>query len=156
MNLIIQFIYAFIATIGYAIFFQLPKKLIVYSGLTGAFGWIVYVLLTNIGSSMAFANLSSAVAVAVLSEIFARISKNPVTMFVIPGILPITPGYSLYMTMYHLTQNDIANAVQRGLSTLTVAGSIAVGVMLVSSFGKISRKLLEKKLYKKNDIEDIL
>lgn len=153
MSTVIQFIYAFIATIGYAIFYQLPKKLLIYAGFTGAIGWIVYLALTNIGSSLAFANLTSAIIIAIMSELFARLSKNPVTMFVIPGILPITPGYSLYMTMYYFTQNNIEKAVEKGISTLTVAGSIAVGVMLVSSFGKISRKLIEKnaeKIQEKN------
>lgn len=148
MSSVIQFIYAFVATIGYAIFYQLPKKLLIYAGFTGAAGWLVYLFLYKAGSSLAFSNLAAAIIIAILSEIFARVTKNPVTMFVIPGILPITPGYSLYMTMYHFTQNNISQAVQRGMSTLTVAGSIAVGVMLVSSFGKISRKLIEKKALK--------
>ena len=156
MSYIIQFIYAFIATIGYAIFYQLPKKLLMYAGFTGAVGWLVYLALTKIGSSLAFANLAAAIIIAILSEIFARLSKNPVTMFVIPGILPITPGYSLYMTMYYFTQNNIEKAVAKGLSTLTVAGSIAVGVMLVSSFGKISRNLIERKSEKLNEKNAVL
>lgn len=148
MSLFAHFTYSLLATIGYAIFFQLPKKLLIYAGLTGAIGWIVNVLLTQADASLAFANLAAAIAVAVMSEIFSRISRNPVTMFVIPGILPITPGYSLYMTMYYFTQNQIENALSKGLQTLAIAGAIAIGIMLVSSFGKISRNIIARRLMK--------
>lgn len=148
MSMIAHFTYSLLATMGYAVFFHLPKKLLVYAGLTGAIGWMVNVLLTQADSSIAFANLAAAIAVAVMSEFFSRISKNPVTMFVIPGILPITPGYSLYMTMYYFTQNRIEDALSKGLQTLAIAGAIAIGIMLVSSFGKISRNLIARKLRK--------
>ena len=153
MPMIAHFTYSLLATIGYAIFFHLPKKLLLYAGLTGAIGWMVNVALTQAEASIAFSNLAAAIAVAVMSEIFSRISKNPVTMFVIPGILPITPGYSLYMTMYYFTQNEIQNALAKGLQTLAVAGAIAIGIMLVSSFGKISRNIIARRL--KKDRHDV-
>lgn len=153
MPLPVHFMYSLLATMGYAVFFQLPKKLLIYAGLTGALGWIVNVVLMDTGSGIAFSNLMAAITVGVLSEVFSRISKNPVTMFVIPGILPITPGYTLYMTMYYFTQNNIEKGVAKGFETLTIAGVIAIGIMLVSSFGKISRNLIAKKL--KKDRHDV-
>lgn len=153
MSLAVHFMYSLFATMGYAVFYQLPKQLLIYAGLTGALGWVVNVILMGSGCSLAFSNLMSAITVAVLSEFFARISKNPVTMFIIPGILPITPGYTLYMTMYYFTQNNIEKGVAKGFETLTIAGVIAIGVMLVSSFGKISRNIIAKKL--KKDRHDV-
>lgn len=153
MSLAVHFMYSLFATMGYAVFYQLPKQLLIYAGLTGALGWVVNVILMGSDCSLAFSNLMSAITVAVLSEFFARISKNPVTMFIIPGILPITPGYTLYMTMYYFTQNNIEKGVAKGFETLTIAGVIAIGVMLVSSFGKISRNIIAKKL--KKDRHDV-
>ena len=42
MNYILEFVMAFGATFAFAFLFCVPKKELVFSGLSGALGWIVY------------------------------------------------------------------------------------------------------------------
>ena len=95
MSLILHFIYSFFATVGFAVVFNTPKKSLIYGGLCGSTGWTVYTALQPL-ISPAPANLIAAISVAALGELFARINKNPVTAFVIPGIIPLVPGYGIY------------------------------------------------------------
>lgn len=150
MSLISHFIYSLFGTVGYAIYFQVPIRLLPSLGFIGGSGWVLYIIMTEqlaIGSSSA--NLCSALLVALLSELAARATKNPVTMFVIPGIIPLVPGYTLYKTIYYISQNNMDLGLASGLSALASAGAIAIGVMLISSFGKISMKIVSKKSKKK-------
>lgn len=72
-------------------------------------------------------------AVALYSEILARIYKAPVTMFLIVGILPLVPGAGIYYTMeYCVSGNQIAFG-QSLVHTLAVAGALALGIVLISS-----------------------
>ena len=42
MEIIKQFIFSFMSTIGFAILFSIPKDSIIKSGIVGAIGWIFY------------------------------------------------------------------------------------------------------------------
>ena len=90
--------------------------------------------------STAPANLIAAISVASFGELFARINKNPVTAFVIPGIIPLVPGYGIYSTMLKLLQNDLEQGLTLGLQTVFNSGAIAIGVILVSSVAKILKR----------------
>ena len=94
MSLILHFIYSFFATVGFAVVFNTPKKSLIYGGLCGGTGWTVYTALQPL-ISPAPANLIAAISVAALGELFARINKNPVTAFVIPGIIPLVLRHCL-------------------------------------------------------------
>ena len=41
MEIITSFIFAFIATMAFAVLFQSPKKILLTDGLIGAVGWVV-------------------------------------------------------------------------------------------------------------------
>ena len=56
LEFIIQFVIAMLATISFAVLFTAPKKEIVYCGLTGAVGWIVYYILTHNGMHLVLAS----------------------------------------------------------------------------------------------------
>ena len=120
MSLILHFIYSFFATVGFAVVFNTPKKSLIYGGLCGGTGWGVYTA-------------------------FARINKNPVTAFVIPGIIPLVPGYGIYSTMLNLLQNNLEQGLSLGLNTIFNSGAIAIGVILVSSIAKILKRKNTKK-----------
>ncbi len=139
MSLLLHFIYSFFATMGFAVVFNTPKKSLIYGGLCGAIGWTVYMSLQSIVST-APANLIAAISVASFGELFARINKNPVTAFVIPGIIPLVPGYGIYSTMLKLLQNDLEQGLTLGLQTVFNSGAIAIGVILVSSVAKILKR----------------
>jgi uncharacterized membrane protein YjjB (DUF3815 family) len=82
-------------------------------------------------------NFVSAVTVAIFSEIMARVFKTPSTVFLIVGILPMVPGGGIYYTMKYCIEGNMDMFVSKLITTLGVAGAIAVGVSLVSSVVRI-------------------
>lgn len=47
MEIITSFIFAFIATMAFAVLFQSPKKILLTDGLIGAVGWVVFISLRD-------------------------------------------------------------------------------------------------------------
>ncbi len=145
MPLYLHFIYSFISTIGFSVLFNVPKKSLFYAGITGAIGWTLYIYTKDFTTSPSFSNFIAAIAVATFGEFFARIDKKPVTLFVIPGIVPLVPGYGMYLTMIHLINDDFNTAAKIGTDAIFTGGAIAIGIILVSSIAKIIKKQNIKK-----------
>jgi uncharacterized membrane protein YjjB (DUF3815 family) len=132
-----QFIFAYISTVGFSLLFNIPKSAILKSALVGAIGWLIYFQAHQFSQSAVLSTFLGACVVSILSEIFARKFKEAVTVFVIPGILPLVPGSGMYNTMLALIQRDISTAALIGSETIFIAGSIAVAILLVSSFTRL-------------------
>lgn len=146
MPILNHFLLAFIATIGFSILFNVPKKSLFYAGITGGLGWSVYIYSKDITLSSTFSNFFAACVVGIIGEIFARVDKKPVTFFIIPGIVPLVPGFGMYSTMITLINNDYAKAAQIGIETLSTSGAIVIGIVLISSIAKILKSQKAQKL----------
>ena len=109
------------------------------------FGWLTYLTLLDNGHSINVSLFGASLAVSLLSEILARILKNPVTIYVIAGIIPLVPGGGMYNTMFESITGSPEKAMSLGFATLINAGSIALGIVFVSSIGRF---LFKKKEYK--------
>lgn len=135
-----HFIFALISTVGFSVLFNVPKKSVFYASITGAIGWTLYVYTKTITLSIPFSVFIGAIGVGLLGEVFARIDKKPVTTFVIPGIVPLVPGYGIYLSMVNLINQDFYNAAKTGTEAIFTGGAISVGIILVSSVAKILKK----------------
>ncbi|MBU5269329.1 threonine/serine exporter family protein [Clostridium cochlearium] len=140
--------FAFIATFAFTILFNIKGRNTFFAAIGGGLGWFVYTfsLSLNISTILSFFNAS--IVVATYSEIMARILKTPVTTILICAIIPLVPGSGMYYTMLETIKGDINKALTEGLNTLTIAGVIAIGIILVSSIVKLINyyKLHEKGL----------
>ena len=63
----------------------------------------------------------------------SRVRKCPVTGYLLVAFFPLVPGGGIYYTMEHAISGETQQFIETGLHTLGVAGSLAVGVLLVSS-----------------------
>ena len=63
----------------------------------------------------------------------ARTIKVPIIMLMVPMLIPLIPGGSLYYTMDALVQGDSATAAATAYSLATQAGAIAVGIIVMTS-----------------------
>ena len=68
--MIIQFIVSLFATLSFAELFGAPKKELFFCGLTGAIGWVVYVIGLNSNMGTVLANLTATFALTVLGIVF--------------------------------------------------------------------------------------
>ncbi len=148
MSVILHFIYSFISTIGFAIFLKAPKTTLIPSGFVGAIGWSTYYILMTITNSNIVANFIAAVLVSLSSELLARKFKQPAIVFTIPGIILLVPGLGMYNTMLYLVQNNYASAVAKGADVLFIAGSLSMGVLIVTALFKTLLIISNKKAAK--------
>ena len=143
-DLVINFIFSFVATVGFSIFFNAPKKSLIPCGVIGAIGWTTYIVLSEFTDMALFSIVTASAIISLSSEILARKLKYPAISFVIPGILPLVPGAGLYNTMYLLVQKNYVLAVSTGTETLLKSGGIAIGILIITSFTKTYYILLAK------------
>ena len=150
VTLLVNFFFSFLATVGFSIFFNSPRKSLIPAGIIGGIGWTVYMILFDFSQNPILSNFFAATLISLISEILARRMKFPAIIFVIPGILPLIPGLGLYNTMLSLVEGNYSNAISVGTNALFVSASISMGVLLITSLVKtyyiIRRKIRSKKL----------
>lgn len=145
--MILNSIYAAIAAYAFAVLYNIKGKCMIFSAIGGGIGWFIYLLLIHYNNSVTVSLFAASITVAIYSEIMARILKNPVTVFILCGIIPLVPGNGMYYTMYETISGDLIKASTWGFQTLMSAGSIAIAIVFVSSITKLikPRKVLLKK-----------
>ena len=117
--------------------------------MIGAVGGTVYLFCLNIVKTDAvLAAFFSALAITILSHIFAKGFRAPVTIFLIPGILPTVPGAGMYRIVYYLVAGNQAKCAFYFAQTLEIAGMIALAIFLVGTIVNVIRK--SKKIQEKS------
>lgn len=127
--MIIQFLVSLAATLSFAVLFSAEKKQLFFCGLTGALGWIVYLICLQYHTDNAIANLIATFALTLVARILSAVRRTPVTVFLLTGIFPLVPGAGIYYTSYYFIMGDMSRFSQYGISTVKVAGSIVLGII---------------------------
>ena len=140
MSMLIQGISAFFATAAFSVIFYLPKKYLIHAGMTGSFGWFIYLVSLRLTGNKVSATLIATLFVALISHILARIYKTPVTMFLIPGIIPMVPGAGMYQIVQSMVNNKVNQTANYFFETLQLAGAIALGIFIIDAFFRRRRK----------------
>ena len=86
---------------------------------------------------------------SIISEIFARIFKEPVTVFSIPGIIPLVPGLPLYRAMNYFMLNAYNVGMEKLVQASLDATAIALGILLISSMARLFKTRKEMALRRK-------
>lgn len=131
----------FFGTLGYAMIVNIPKKHLIYIGITAMTGFAVYQLLLP---SEVFGCFMGACVIAAFSEFFSRTLKDAATLFIIPGIIPLVPGAKMYNMTLCLLRHDFSEAAALGVQVLMFAGSIAIAILLVSSTIRSTSRYLSR------------
>lgn len=138
--MIIQVIAACLAIAAFGVVIEAPRRYLVFCGMIGGIGWAVYLLCEGSQGTI-MATFYSALVIAVLSHIWARIFKAPVTVFLISGILVLVPGANLYRTVYEVFLGSTAMASHYLMLTVQMAGMIALAIFVVDSFFNLIREV---------------
>lgn len=141
MDIIAQLITSFIASAGFGIIFNAPRKSLIQCGFIGMVGWILYYLLVAHGLDVVPATVLAAMVVAVLSQISAKMFKTPIIIYNVSGIIPLVPGGVAYNAMRYFVVNDYYHAVQYSAKVMLLAGGIAFGLMFSEVANQVIRKL---------------
>ena len=135
--MVIKILAAFVATMAFAVLFNSPRRVVLQAGIVGAVGFAIYIyMLKVVGLNSMSSNFLGTVGLSICSEIFARRYKEPVTVFSVPGFLPLVPGLPLYQAMNSFVLNDYMSAMETFMETCLDAAAIALGILCISGLAK--------------------
>ncbi len=144
-NIFVHCIAAFIACVGFAIFFNIHGPDIALCGLGGVLAWIAYLVLFRLGYGDLIGYFCGAIVASAHSEAMARIRKRPAIAYLVIGIFPLIPGAGAYYTMNYAVQGNTELFASEGMHTIAIAGIMALGILLVSTTVRIITVRRKKK-----------
>ena len=112
------------ATICFALLLRTPARVLPVVGLIAMAGYGVFLLS---GPRLA-GYFASALLIAALSEVAARLLRMMSTQFIVCGLIPIVPGLVLYRAVVFLAEKDFVNAGAQALEALGGFGAIALAI----------------------------
>lgn len=134
--MVVQIFAGFISAVTFAHIYHVPQKQLLRSGVVGGLGWAIFLLSRDIMGETAGMFLAGTF-VALLSEALARKCKQPVLIFLIPGVIPLVPGGKAYLTMLSYLQGDYTEGTFLLVSTILLAGAVAAGIVVSSSIFRV-------------------
>lgn len=138
MDKLLQILMGCLGSLGFNILFNIRGRKLILASLGGLLSWTVYLLLESLFPGEALRYCLAAAAVTVYGEIFARIEKTPTTTFLVPSVIPLIPGGSLYYTMNYALNKQWAAFSNQGLHTLQLALALAVGIIAVTTLVRLT------------------
>ncbi len=146
MEGIVQIIAGFIGSLGFGILFNVRGKRLVVAALGGLVAWALYLVLGFILPDEAVRYFIVSAALALYSEIMARLLKTPTTTFLMTSLIPLIPGGGLYYTMTNAFTGEMEGFLSRGIVTLSLAVALALGVIVVTVVFNLINKYKNKRV----------
>ena len=133
----IQLAAAYFGSLGFALLIGNRFRHLFFAAFGGMLTWGCYLAIHWVLPSIFLANLCASIVAVCYSEAFAHWHKCPAVLFLVPGIIPLVPGGTLYETMKNAVEGELSAANACGRETLICALAIAAGI----GFGTVLRKL---------------
>ena len=131
ITFLIQLITSAIGSIGFAMIYRVAGKYLPFAALGGVLTFAVYYTVEFFGFGVFTAAMLSSAFSALFSEVFAKIKRAPVSIFLLPCFIPIVPGSALYYTMANFIAKDLALAWHYLGIALGVGLGIACGIVVI-------------------------
>lgn len=128
INFFYQAILSFVATVGFAVLYNVPKRALWICGLIGVGGHLLRLTLQRLGLNDSAATFFGALFVGLVGALPARRLQLPMILFAITGILPMIPGIPAYKVLVYFSQGDTLSGLESAVKTLFSVGAIAIGI----------------------------
>lgn len=139
---------------GFAILFNAPLRSLPKAGLGGAMGWLAYLGTVSLTGSIVIGSFTGTLVIALLGEIFSIRDKKPMTVFIVPGIVPFVPGFGLYNTMLAILEQDYTLAAMYGTDAFFVGLAIAFALTIMLSLNTYRKNKKSKRRNQKENGSD--
>ncbi len=133
----IECIASIIGCIGFSILFNIHGPGGLLCALGGAVTWASFCFSEFLGCSEIMCYFTSTLVAATYSEIMARIRKYPAISYLVVSIFPLIPGAGIYYTTNFLVLGEMSNFASMGTKTIAIAGSIAAGILMISTIARL-------------------
>ena len=140
MTMLLQIVTGTLGALGFALLYNIRGKRLAFAALGGFIATLCYCVFGTFIHNEILNYFLCSLLVSLYAEIMARIIKTPTTTFIITSLIPLIPGGSLYYTMTNAFSGDIGTFINKGIYTLSLAGALAAGIIVVLSFAKFFGK----------------
>ncbi|OEL03458.1 threonine/serine exporter family protein [Staphylococcus casei] len=135
---ILNLLFSYTASLFFGVIFDVPKRLYNTVGIVGACGWMIYILFFEAFElHTIYSSFFGSLALGLLSHVMARLKKEPVILFMIPGIIPLVPGGLAFDATKNLIILQFSKAINTILEVMLIAGAIALGLLFADQISKL-------------------
>lgn len=136
MSILISCICSFLASLAFGIIFNIKGKNLLFSALGGTLGWFFYVSLAPLVESEIIRYFISAISITLYAEKMAKIRKAPSVVFLVIGLIPLVPGYTVYKATENLMLYNVDEFINTAVYAFQIVMAIATGFLLSSKMIK--------------------
>lgn len=130
---------------GFAVLFQVPRKSLPWSSITGVIGWLVLMQFDGARYS-AMASFLASIAVGLFSLALGRRFHVPSQTFSVPGILALLPGMLALSSFRSFAAGHENSGIETAFKVTLVASSIVFGLFCSRvPFALTTNMILRKK-----------
>lgn len=141
LEIITKSFWSGIAAIGFAVLFNVPRRVIFSIWTLGALGGLIKFSVMNFDIGIVFASFLGATAIGIVSIQMAHMRNSPPLVFSIPSVIPMVPGFFAYKMMLGLIAltsientdtyiQTLIQTVNNGAKTMFVLISLGTGVAI--------------------------
>jgi uncharacterized membrane protein YjjB (DUF3815 family) len=123
---------ALISAACFAVVYQCTWTTAVWAGGLAAAGWAAASALASLPHVAVLPDLVGAAVVGAGGEILAVWRRQPVTLLVVPAIIPFVPGLEAYQSMVAFINHHFQAGLEALSAALLTAAAIAVGLAAAS------------------------
>ena len=116
------------ATLGFAVWFNVPRDQLLRTVVVGTLGFLVRWALLEDGRSPATASFWAAFFIGTAAYATARFSLQPRVTYTIPSVIPLVPGIPAYESLVRFFHRDISGGLDYAVRATLVIGALAGGL----------------------------
>ncbi|AGH80709.1 hypothetical protein PCNPT3_03835 [Psychromonas sp. CNPT3] len=132
--------FAWIPAVGFAMVFNVPRKMLIYCAIGGAFAHSLRFLLMTSGVPIEGATFLASSAMGFLGLYWSRKHLIPRPVFTVASVIPMIPGGFAFTTVIGLMELNssgyspeiMAIITENGLRTLFILSALSFGLALPS------------------------
>ena len=132
---LISVISAFFGSLGFSIIYNIRGLRIWIPAIGGAVFWAVYLIFLHFINNEFLGFFFVAILITIYSEIWARI--------LMPTVIPLIPGGSLYYAMDAALRHDMPQFFLKAQAAVGLAVALAAGIMAVTSMQHLISALIK-------------
>jgi uncharacterized membrane protein YjjB (DUF3815 family) len=129
----LDLLYAAFGAAGFAVVFRTPRRYFLQTMLVGVaaiFGLKTLPLHWHDGAKA----LVTSLGIACLAHLFARVTSAPAQCFLIPGVIFLVPGTTIYKALSAALERHYTDAVTLGATAAAITMGVSFGLLLANWF----------------------
>jgi len=149
-----KLILTLVSVSAFAILDRAKNTVVFLSSVGGVLTYTAEYILLQKSENIFLVYFLSAGVTCIYSEIMARVSKTPVTVIMLPGIIPLVPGSLIYYSMRGLLENNYEMYSSCLIEVLLSAGGIATAAALGGALAALYKKTVNYWLLKLKETDE--